>query len=97
MPADPDLSDLEFGRLWAKQMGRRPNETDGEWEWWGIQTQIAPDAVLPPPVWACVGAPGAFARYETPSEAYAALGRAVRSVHAAVPPLRDPEAAPDAR
>jgi hypothetical protein len=70
------VTDEQFGRAWAKQQGIGPTMLH-----WFERL---------PPMWTWNHIPGVGHIPDTRSEAaaYAELGRAVRWVHAAVPPLR---------
>lgn len=88
---DREASNEQYGRAWAKMTGQRPtSRKDGPYEawigdtgWW-IELDNFPRAIT---------LLLSDCRFETEAEAYAALGKAVRAVHAAVPPLPTP--APD--
>jgi hypothetical protein len=73
------LSDLEYGKAWARQQGVAPEHYhyDGicdTWEWTNFPEPV---------IFYIAGG------YRTEDLAYAALGRAVRKVHAAVPLLKE--------
>lgn len=77
------MTDEEFGRAWAEMMGvevRKADDTLLGSKWWRIR-----DARLPN--WFRVDL-----FHLSAADAYAALGAAVRAVHAAVPHLPPPGA-----
>lgn len=88
------MSDLEFGRAWAKMMGiplhgrsyrgaTQHNGADKAWHWRRAETP----KILHNEMRFCSCCAVSICDFDTESEAYAALGKAVRAVHAAVPPL----------
>ena len=96
-PAD-ELDDEVFGRAWAGQQGKSPHRHATMWYWMrGYSTLDDPKATLH--LWVFGLLPGAeasdtYLAYATEFDAYAALGRAVRAVHAAVPPLTSSATSP---
>ena len=82
------MTDEEYGRAWAELAGRAPrrSRSRGGYVW---RVAASPGAEgrrwhLPPPF---LGLGVAAAVYSGRAEAYAALGRAVRRIHADVPRL----------
>lgn len=79
-----ELDDEQYGRAWAKMMGIKPNRTvtglpECQHHW---QKESLPDCMHEPIV------PfGVMWYWDSESEAYAALGRAVREIHKQVPML----------
>lgn len=74
------MTDLEYGRAWAAQQRLLPGLIEGigfRWDAFG-NLPFAVRSELTRSWWS------------TENEAFAALGSAVRAVHAAVPQLRDP-------
>lgn len=78
------MTDEEFGRAWAAQVGIVPprrldwGNRESTWEW---VSGLVPHVVM------VTLSPGPLSCHDSEAEAYAALGAAVRAVHAAVPPL----------
>lgn len=85
------MTDEEYGRAYADQMGWEPAENyeRGMFAWLGDDygdAKTHPEAVLPSELSHLWGFPG----YRPEGSAYSALGRAVRRIHTAVPPLNHP-------
>ncbi len=82
------MTDEEFGRAWAKQMGLVPMHLPdytgpNKWGWWECyKAGQLPHEVRDQMLYFYVGGP-------TERWAFSSLGRAVRAVHAAVPPLAE--------
>jgi hypothetical protein len=72
------------GRAWAAREGKRPAEVNGLFFW---NFGISGPSGLPMSVAGIIARDRCLGKYPTEAAAYAALGRAVRAVHAAVPPL----------
>ena len=91
------MDDEQFGRAWAKQQGCAPLATHDErgWPRWAWHIGDLDSACRPPDaVLAELDGPlkgRTFLYYQSEAAVYAALGAAVRAVHAAVPPLADPD------
>lgn len=87
-----EMSDEEFGRAWAKQQGKCPRAKRDGWYWWAFDS-LEPHSV---PFFLgrflFVSSGSMKSHHESPEDAYAALGRTVRAVHAAVPQLATEQA-----
>src|SRR5687768_9165695 len=79
--AGAGLGDEEYGRAWARQQGIRPRRLPDIWQWFVTDRSGSPDAAAELPKYVAFALPGT-GYYESEAAAYAALGKAVREVHA---------------
>ncbi len=91
-----ELSDEEYGRRWAAMMKRKPyrfRHHDGSevWRWESVPTRGRMKALVPVCLAMAVHTGVGSGIYsDTEAGIYAALGCAVRLIHATVPPLESP-------
>lgn len=93
------MTDEAFGRAWAKQQGKKPVCRDDQaWCWYfenSVAMRATVETTLPrvvmeaDPMRYGVRTSEHCKGFDSEAAAYAALGKAVREVHAAVPPLRE--------
>lgn len=86
------MTDEQFGRAWARMTGRHPVVQDvGGARFWTWPAS-PPDSVVDYSDMRLLRtASDAIGVHMNEAAAYHALGAAVRAVHAAVPPLREPK------
>ncbi len=85
------MNDEEFGRAWAMQQGIKPHKQHGSGYGWYVGDRHEPESRLLVLFADFMGLQhGGYDWHKTEAKAFAALGKAVRAIHAAVPQLATP-------